>query len=157
MADEIFIQQSIAEGSRVAGFVYLLVSRNCEFIKIGGTEFPPTKRVREINASVNYSAMGPWRLEDFREVSDWRKTESHLHFKFGAHRETQTRELFRIAPATVSQALQNLDPENILKRPVIDRMLQDTEFAKYIVKLFRFSGLLHFFEIQGAWTFSIFT
>ena len=31
------------------GHVYILESDNCDCIKIGGTDFPPAKRLREIN------------------------------------------------------------------------------------------------------------
>jgi hypothetical protein len=64
--------------------------------------------------------------------------------------------LFRAAPQRVSALLAELDPALIVKRPKIDRMFQDDEFAVFILRLFAFTGLLHWIDSQGAWTFALF-
>lgn len=62
-----------------SGFIYILISNNCDSIKIGGSDYPPLKRVKQINATEPYKALGKWHLADFREVKDWRSVEYHLH------------------------------------------------------------------------------
>ncbi len=62
------------------GHVYILVSPNSDYIKIGGTNFPPSMRIMEINSTEPYKSLGPWSLHDFRQVADWKKVESHLHY-----------------------------------------------------------------------------
>lgn len=47
------------------GFVYILVSPNSNFIKIGGTERPISERLRGINGTESYADHGPWLLSDF--------------------------------------------------------------------------------------------
>ncbi|MBP3449120.1 MAG: GIY-YIG nuclease family protein [Spirochaetaceae bacterium] len=64
------------------GHVYILESENCDCIKIGGTDFPPTKRLKEINETEPYKSLGPWVIVDFREVLDWRMVEHNLHYRF---------------------------------------------------------------------------
>jgi hypothetical protein len=46
------------------------------------------KRIGEINASPAYRALGPWSLSDFRQVTDWRKVESYLHYAFRSLQDT---------------------------------------------------------------------
>jgi hypothetical protein len=141
------------------GHVYILVSPNSEFVKIGGTDFPPLKRIREINSGSPYRELGPWTLADFRQFVDWRKVESHLHYAFRSLLVTEVsgqKKLFRVAPHAVSSKLNELNPDLIVKRPAIDRMFQDTEFSMYILRLFSFAGLLNWLYIQGAWTFVLF-
>ncbi len=147
------------EPSGQGGHVYILVSPRTELIKIGGTGFPPLKRIREINRSQPYCGLGPWRLADFRQVTDWREVEAHLHFAFRSQLAADVvgaKELFRVAPQRVSAFLSDLDPKLIVKRPVIDRMFQDEDFAAYVLRLFAFTGLLQWIDIQGAWTFVLF-
>jgi hypothetical protein len=146
-------------GQQRSGHVYVLVSPKSEFVKIGGTDFPPNKRIREINAALPYRDFGPWHLLDFRQVTDWRKVEYHMHYIFRGYLVSEIagqRELFRVAPQRVSAALGALDPELIVRQPTVDRMFQDTEFSNYILKLFAFTGLLNWLDIQGSWTFVLF-
>jgi hypothetical protein len=56
----------------------------------------------------------------------------------------------------VSAALNELDPQLIVKRPVVDRLFQDVEFSDFILRLFVFTGLLNWIELQGAWTLVLF-
>jgi hypothetical protein len=146
-------------GEERIGHIYVLVSPKSEFVKIGGTDYPPNKRIKEINGASPYRELGPWHLADFRQVTDWRKVEAHLHYAFRSLLVIEVsgqKELFRVAPQLVSAKLSGLDPELILKRPTIDRMFQDNDCANYILKLFAFTGLLNWLDIQGSWTFVLF-
>jgi hypothetical protein len=83
------------------GFVYVLVSPNSNFIKIGGTERPISERLRRINGAESYSDHGPWELSDFPHVTDWRLVEGELHRHFQKHNFRDvvgTRELFSAPP-----------------------------------------------------------
>lgn len=141
------------------GYVYILKSPNCECIKIGGTDYPPLKRIKEINATEPYKSLGPWTLSDFRQVIDWRKVEYNLHYKFRSSLNTkveQQKELFYLSIKEASSALDELNENEIVYKPKIDRMFQDESFLDYLVKLFSFSGLNHWLDIQGIWTLVLF-
>lgn len=144
------------------GFVYILVSPNSEFIKIGRTDNPPIVRIRQINSSENYMPHGPWELSDFRHVHDCQAIEAFMHNRFATERCLDidgTRELFRLSPVEARRELERLDTENptaLVKHEPIDRMFLDNDFALYIEKLFAFTGLPNWLDIQGAWTFSLF-
>ena len=64
------------------GFVYILVSPNSKYIKIGGTKKPISERIGDINSSVSYGGHGPWSLSDFLHVKDWQQVEGGLHRHF---------------------------------------------------------------------------
>lgn len=141
------------------GHVYILTSANCELIKIGGTDHQPMKRIREINAAEPYRSLGPWTLYDFRQVRDWRSVEYDLHYAFRskmARAPQGQRELFRVMPQLARARLGKLNPAQIVNKPKIDRMFQDEEFAEFLSRLFSFSGILNWIDIQGAWTFTLF-
>ena len=141
------------------GYVYILQSPNCDCIKIGGTDYPPLKRIKEINSTEPYKSLGTWTLADFRQVLDWRTVEHNLHYRFRSSLNTETKnqkELFHLSVAEASKALNELDEEQILYKPKIDRMFQDEAFLSYIVQLFKFTGLVHWIEQQGIWTFALF-
>ena len=142
-----------------AGQVYILVSPNSEYIKIGGSYYPPLKRIREINTTEPYKSLGPWSLADFRQVTDWRKIEASLHYAFRSKLIKNIdgqKELFHVTAHEASVKLNQIDPVEILKKPKIDRMFQDEDFSNYILKLFSFTGLMNWLDIQGAWTFVLF-
>ncbi len=141
------------------GHVYILVSPKSEYIKIGGTDYPPLKRIKEINAAEPYKSHGPWSLADFRQVVDWRQIEASLHYTFRSKLVKDIagqKELFELSVLEASKKLNELDSSLILKKPKIDRMFQDEEFSGYILRLFRFTGLMNWLDIQGAWTFVLF-
>jgi hypothetical protein len=141
------------------GYVYILTSPNSDCIKIGGTDYPPLKRIKEINLSEPYKSSGPWSLADFRQVKDWRKIEYNLHYTFRNNLNTsieQQKELFHVSVQEATKLLNNIDPGNIINKPKIDRMFQDEDFLNYITNLFMFSGLMNWINIQGAWTFVLF-
>ena len=102
------------------GHVYVLVSDVCEYIKIGGTDYAPFKRIREINLSEPYKNLGPWRLHDFRQVADWRSVESALHYTFRSDLVTsieRQKELFSVSPVSASKRLESIDETQVLKNP----------------------------------------
>lgn len=82
------------------GFVYILVSPNSKYIKIGGTKKPISERIRQINSSPSYGEHGPWSLSDFLHVKDWQQIEGGLHRYFRRKKigVVATRELFDVAP-----------------------------------------------------------
>ncbi|MFA7289627.1 MAG: GIY-YIG nuclease family protein [Melioribacteraceae bacterium] len=141
------------------GYIYILASPNSDCIKIGGTEYPPLKRIKEINSSDTYKNLGPWSLIDFRQVKNWRKVEYNLHYSFRSRLNKSIKhqkELFRVSTQEVSKSLNMIEPEEIIKKPKIDRMFQDEEFFDFIINLFKFTGLMNWLNIQGAWTFVLF-
>lgn len=141
------------------GYVYVLTSPACDLVKIGGTDHPPMKRLREINATEPYRSVGPWSLADFREVVDWRAVEYDMHYAFRsklAKQPTGQKELFRIAPGLARTRLEALDPSRLIRKPQVDRMFQDEVFLAFLMRLFSTTGILNWLNIQGAWTFSLF-
>ena len=141
------------------GFIYILNSPNSDYIKIGGSAYPPAKRIKEINSSEPYKSMGQWTLYDFRQVTDWRKVEYDLHYVFRDKQVTHIanqKELFELAPHAASERLSLIVPEMLVGKPKVDRMFTFSNFAEYIIKLFRLTGLLHWLDSQGAWTFTLF-
>ncbi|MBS6044723.1 MAG: hypothetical protein KH936_03745 [Neisseria sp.] len=40
------------------GYVYILTSKNCDSVKIGGSDYPPIKRIKEINQTEPYKKLG---------------------------------------------------------------------------------------------------
>jgi len=141
------------------GFVYILTSPNTECIKIGGTDYPPAKRIKEINQSEPYKSLGPWSLADFRQVQDWRKVEYSIHYSLRSHLNLEIdrqKELFRISVHEASEILNSIDPEQIVNKPKVDRLFQDDLLLDYVTKLFIFTGLMNWLNIQGSWTFALF-
>lgn len=141
------------------GHVYILTSSKTNLIKIGGTDYPPSKRLNEINHTEPYKNLGPWNIVDFRQVKDWRKVENHLHYIFRSKLAKEIlgqKELFLVSANKVCIQLNLIDPTELLYKPKIDRMFQDENFLNYLVELFSFTGLTNWLNIQGAWTFVLF-
>ncbi len=147
------------DSSSKVGYVYILKALKTDLIKIGGSDYPPSKRIKEINNTEPYKSLGPWTLADFRQVTDWRKTEYSLHYvfreKLNLDIENQN-ELFGISALEAQKALISINEKEIVRKPKIDRMFHDEEFRDYLVKLFSFAGLMNWLDIQGAWTFSLY-
>jgi hypothetical protein len=144
---------------QTTGYVYVLVSPKTDCIKIGGTDYPPLKRIKEINAAEPYKSLGPWTLADFRQVTNWREVESSLHYTFRSKLNKDIdaqKELFHAAYQDASNKLNQIDPAMLINKPKIDRMFQDEEFSNYLLNLFGFTGLMNWLDIQGAWTFNLF-
>ncbi len=55
---------------------YILVSDKTPYIKIGGTDYLPEKRCKEINTQPPYCLYAPWRVADYRSVPDWHNVET---------------------------------------------------------------------------------
>lgn len=149
----------IEESTDKSGYVYILTSPKTDCIKIGGTDFPPLKRIKEINSCDPYKSLGPWSLFDFRQVTDWRNVEYSLHYTFRSKLNTDIanqKELFHLSQHEASEKLNAIDEKFIVYKPKIDRMFQDDLFVTYLKKLFKFTGILNWLDIQGAWTFVLF-
>ena len=150
---------SVASVKNLEGHVYVLVSPTCEYIKIGGTDFAPLKRIREINSCGPYRELGPWSLHDFRQVADWRLVEHALHYTFRSKLVTSIsgqKELFSLSPVEASRHLEGIDESLVLRKPKIDRMFQDQDFSNFLIRLFQFTAITNWLDLQGAWTFSLF-
>lgn len=142
------------------GFVYILVSPNSNHIKIGGTEHPISKRLKEINRTTSYGDHGPWRLSDFLQVADWQAVEYGLHNYFRASRVGDipgTRELFGISPHEAREQLWRTDVHLRIGHDKTTTLFQDRHLQLYLYKLFQLSGLFGSLDIQGAWTLTVLT
>lgn len=141
------------------GYVYILASKNCECIKIGGSDYPPLKRIKEINITEPYKSLGKWELADFRQVTNWRKVEYQLHYMFRSklnRQQKNQKELFYLSIKEASDALNKVDESLIINKPKVDRMFNDKQLFNYLQQLFIFSGLTHWLEYQGIWSFVLF-
>jgi hypothetical protein len=130
-----------------------------EIYKNRGTDYPPLKRIKEINLVEPYKSLGPWTLGDFRQVRDWRKIEYGLHYVFRsklAENILGQKELFEISLHEASSKLKEIDTSEVVNKPQVDRLFNDEEFCNYLVKLFGLTGLMNWLDAQGAWTFVLF-
>lgn len=140
------------------GFVYILVSPNSSYIKIGGTERPISQRLRAINGTEAYAGHGPWELSDFLHVSDWRLVEGamHKHFSKDNIRDVEgTRELFGVAPHTARNRLKETDVALRVGHEKTRKIFQHADLKLFLFRLFQLSGLYGSLDLQGAWTLSI--
>lgn len=137
------------------GFVYILVSPNSNYIKIGGTEKPICERLRGINGTKSYADHGPWQLSDFLYVTDWRLVEGemHRHFHDRSIRDViGTRELFNAAPHEARQKLRSTDATLRVDHEKTNALFKNRDVRLFLCKLFEISGLFGSLDIQGAWT-----
>ena len=140
------------------GFVYILVSPNSSYIKIGGTERPISERLRGINGTESYADHGPWELSDFLHVTDWRLVEGgmHRHFEGKNVRDIAgTRELFTVPPHEARKRLRLTDVALRVGHEKTDKIFQNRDAGLFLYKLFQLSGLYGSLDIQGAWTLSL--
>lgn len=140
------------------GFVYILVSPNSNYIKIGGTERPISERLRGINGTASYGAHGPWELSDFLHVTDWRLVEGalHKHFKKNQIRDVSgTQELFSLPPYEARERLRLTDSELRVDYEKTEQIFSNRDLRLFLFRLFQFAGLFGSLDIQGAWTLSI--
>jgi hypothetical protein len=148
-----------AGDARANGFVYVLTSTNSQHIKIGGSDYIPFRRVKQINTSGNYVELGPWTIFNFRRVTDWRLVERSLHNAFRdrqAFANLAARELFSVAPLEAQRQLERVDPALLVGQDKVDRLFGEASFLNYLKKLFVFSGLPSWLNVQGAWTLSLY-
>ena len=142
------------------GFVYILVSPNSDYIKIGGTQHPISKRLREINGTTSYAEHGPWDLSDFLHVTDWQLVESGLHRHFRKSHVSDapgTRELFDVPPHKARTHLRLTDAALRVGHDKTTQLFRDRDLQLFLFKLFQLSGLFGNLDIQGSWTLSILT
>jgi len=140
------------------GFVYILVSPNSDYIKIGGTEKPIRERLRAINGTQAYAGHGPWELSDFLHVTDWRLVEGEMHRHFRGRNildATGTRELFGVPPHEARQKLRLTDVHIRVDHEKTDQLFANREASLFLFKLFHLSGLFGNLDIQGAWTLTL--
>jgi hypothetical protein len=140
------------------GFVYILVSPNSSYIKIGGTERPISERLRGINGSESYADHGPWELSDFLHVTDWRLVEGGLHRHFGGKKVRDiagTRELFSVPPHEARTRLRLTDRALRVGHEKTEQIFRNRDVPLYLFKLFQLSGLYGSLDVQGAWTLSL--
>jgi T5orf172 domain-containing protein len=126
------------------GFVYVLVSPNSNYIKIGGTEKPISERLRGINGTVAYSDHGPWELSDFLHVTDWRLVEGEMHRHFQKHNVGDvvgTRELFSAPPHEARQKLRLTDVALRVDHEKTDDLFANRSVILFLFRLFQLSGL----------------
>ncbi|HEY7393020.1 MAG TPA: GIY-YIG nuclease family protein [Bryobacteraceae bacterium] len=140
------------------GFVYILVSPNSDYIKIGGTEQPIRDRLREINLTDPYADHGPWQLSDFLQVTDWQLVEGKLHRRFREARVQDVpgaRELFTVPPHAARKELRLTDAILRVDHERTAKLFANRDLQLYLFKIFEFSGLFGSLDIQGAWTLNI--
>lgn len=140
------------------GFVYLLVSPNSNFIKIGGTERPISERLRGINGTATYADHGPWQLSDFLHVTDWRLVEGRLHRHFKERNVRDARgpyELFDVPPYEARKRLRETDALLRIDHLRTEELFTNVDVRLYLYRLFQLSGLFGHLDIQGAWTLSV--
>ena len=140
------------------GFVYILVSQNSSYIKIGGTEKPISERLRVINGTASYADHGPWGLSDFLHVTDWRLVEGglHRHFQKEQIRDVDgTRELFKVPPHEARERLRLTDPALRVGRERTEQVFKNADLELFLYKLFQLSGLFGNLDIQGAWALTL--
>jgi hypothetical protein len=139
------------------GFVYVLVSPNSDYIKIGRTERPIGERLRGINGGEAYAPHGPWELSDFVHVTDCAIVESALHRHF-RNRNVEiegTRELFSVAPHEARERLRAISEPLRVDPQRTDQLFHNPDVSLFLFSLFQISGLYGNLDIQGAWTLSV--
>lgn len=142
------------------GFVYILVSPNSDYVKVGGTAHPIAKRLKEINGTVSYADRGPWQLSDFLHVTDWQRVEGGLHRYFQERQirdVTGTRELFNVSPHEARMQMRSVDNMLRVGHDTTLRIFKDRDLILYLYRLFNLSGLFGDLDIQGAWTLRLLT
>jgi hypothetical protein len=140
------------------GFVYILVSANSNYIKIGGTGNPIGERLREINGTASYAEHGPWELSDFLHVTDWRLVEGEMHRHFrelNIRNVAATRELFSATPHEARLRLRLTNASLRVDHERTDQLFRDRSVVLFLHRLFQLSGLFGNLDIQGAWTLSV--
>jgi hypothetical protein len=140
------------------GFVYILVSPESNFIKIGGTERPISERIRGINGTPSYAEHGPWQLSDFLHVTDWRLVEGGLHRHFQDRKVKDapgTQELFSVPAHEARTLLLETAPDLRIDHEKTEQLFANRDALLYLYKLFQLSGLFGNLDIQGSWTLSV--
>jgi hypothetical protein len=139
------------------GFVYILISPNSDYIKIGRTERPISERLRGINGGEAYAPHGPWELSDFVHVTDCTVVESavHRHFRDRNALVEGTKELFRVAPHEAREQIRLISAPLRVDFQRTDQLFHNPHVRLFLYRLFQLSGLYGNLDIQGAWTLSV--
>jgi hypothetical protein len=139
------------------GFVYILISPNSDYIKIGRTERPISERLRGVNGGEAYAPHGPWELSDFVHVTDCAVVESalHRHFRDRNVQVEGTRELFSVAPHEARERLRSISEPLRVDAERTDQLFHNPHVSLFLFRLFQLSGLYGNLDIQGAWTLSV--
>lgn len=139
------------------GIVYVLISPNSDYIKIGRTERPMIERLRGINGGEAYQPHGPWDLFDFADVTDCVEVESamHRHFRDRNVEVAGTRELFSVAPHEAMARLRSMSEPLRFDAERTDELFRHPDVRSFLFRLFQLSGLYGNLDIQGAWTLSV--
>jgi hypothetical protein len=124
------------------GFVYILVSPNSDYIKIGRTERPISERLRGINGGEAYAPHGPWDLSDFVHVTDCVVVESavHRHFQDRNVLVVGTKELFSVAPHEAREQLRLISAPLRVDFQRTDELFHNPEVRLFLHQLFQLSG-----------------
>jgi hypothetical protein len=139
------------------GFVYILISPNSDYIKIGRTERPISERLRGINGSEAYASHGPWELSDFVHVEDCIVVERavHRHFRDRHVPVEGTNELFGVPPHEARERLRLISGPLRIDAERTDRLFKNLHVNSFLHRLFQLSGLYGHLDVQGAWTLSV--
>jgi T5orf172 domain len=139
------------------GFVYILISANSDYIKIGRTERPISERLRGVNGGEAYAPHGPWELSDFVHVTDCVVVEGalHRHFRDRNVQVDGTRKLFNVAPHEARERLRSISQPLRVDPEKTDQLFRNTHVSLFLFRLFQLSGLYGNLDMQGAWTLSV--
>jgi len=139
------------------GFVYILISPNSDYIKIGRTERPISERLHGINGSEANAPHGPWELSDFVHVTDCAVVEGALHRYFRDRNVSVelTKELFSVGPHEAREQLRLISGPLRVDPQRTDQLFQNPHVRLFLFRLFQLSGLYGNLDIQGAWTLSV--
>lgn len=140
------------------GFIYALHSDNCPFIKIGRTDRAPFDRINEINAQAPYASLGPWHLLDCRQVTHTNVVEGMLHGRLAdcrSHDIAGAHELFSLPSSKIFELLESIPEGYLYRAKPLSSLKVEPGFLHWLCTLFSVSGLDHFLDEQGAWTFKL--
>lgn len=140
------------------GFVYILVSPNSDYIKIGRTERPIGERLRSLNRGETYADHDPWQLSDFLHVTDCNhvEREMHKHFRKNNVRDIPgIKELFSIPPHAARQRLRQVSLPLRIDHEKTEALFQERDVKIYLFSLFEITGLFGNFDLQESWTLSV--
>ena len=140
------------------GFVYVMRSPAVTWTKIGLSARAPHFRARELSADPVYGGIGPWEVIDYRQVEDMRAGERALHRHFDAAwvPHGSARELFDVPPEDAVAKLIEVAGANLSRGDLIGRLRLEPDLVRYLLRLFRETGLSRSLDLQEAWTLSLF-
>ena len=140
------------------GFVYVMRSPAVTWTKIGLSARAPHFRARELSADPVCGALGPWEVIDYRQVEEMRASELALHRHLQARwvPHGSARELFDVPPEVAVAKLIEVAGATLSRGDLIGRLRLEPDLVRYLLRLFRETGLSQFLDLQEAWTLSLF-